>query len=164
MEATNPSRRFGWALVSSALLVGSTAFVLYLDSPTTPLKPTVLTHQAASFIEKPPVTNPNVDPALSRLLSDFVDALERRDQDELRNYFPAMSRKDARLLRSIRARLGIDAQLSLGPIRIEQTVAGVTALDFVVLSKQPYARGELSLPFHAIVRKHGSGWRIETLN
>lgn len=164
MEATNPPRRFGWALLGSALLVGSTAFVLYLDNPTTPLKPTVLTHQSASFFEKSSSTNPNVDPELTRLLSNFVDALERRDQDELRSHFPTMSRKDARLLRSIRARLGIDARLSLGPIRVERTVDGVTALDFVILSKQPYARGELSLPFHANVRKQNGLWRIEALN
>lgn len=164
MEATNPPRRFALALLSTALLVGSTAFVLYLDNPTTPLKPTVLTHQPASFFDESSTSTPNIDPALTGLLTHFVDALERRDQDALREAFPGMTRKDARLLRSIRARLGIDAQLSLGSIRIERTLGGVTALDFVILSKQPYARGELSLPFHANVRDQGGRLQIEALH
>ena len=114
MEVTKPTTRFGLAIVSSAVLVASFAWAVHLAMPPeTPLRPTVLTHESALLFEKAASAPEAVDPEIHRVLTHFVAALERRDQAGMRTDFPTMTRREERMLRSIRARLGYDAQLIL---------------------------------------------------
>jgi hypothetical protein len=82
----------------------------------------------------------------------------------MRADFPTLTRREARVLKSIRRRMGNGAELQVGSERIIGVSRDVADLDFVILAKLPGVTDERRLPFHATVRHQNGSWLIDELN
>jgi hypothetical protein len=156
--------RFGIALAVSSLIIGFVGFAVYIDDPRTPIKP-VLIHRHASAFEissAGPATNTRYGEARA-VLAQFIAALNEDDDATIRSTFPSLTSRQGRVLRSIRSRLGQDANLSLSGDRITSAGPDQIDIDFVIVAREANERTERRLPFHATVRDRKGSWVIETL-
>ena len=159
----NDSRRFALGLLVTAIVIAFVGVGFYIDDPT-PIQPT-LVHQSASVM---PVSDRVVDPArdgrLHAMLEHFVGALARQDESAMRTDFPNLTKREARVLKSIRKRMGDGAELRVGTTRIIGVSPSVADLDFVIMARLPGEPDERRLPFHATVRNQNGSWLIDELN
>jgi hypothetical protein len=156
--------RFGIALAVSSLVIGFVGFAVYIDNPETPIKPALI-HRHASAFEVSAAGSANdarYDQARA-VLGQFIAAVSDDDDAKVRNMFPALTRREARSLESLRRRLGRDARLSVGEETLTNASPDQIDIDFVIVAKVPDSRTERRLPFHATVRDRQGSWVIETL-
>ncbi|MGQ0815435.1 MAG: hypothetical protein ACT4O1_13415 [Gemmatimonadota bacterium] len=157
------SRQFAVGLIASTMAVALVGFVLYIENPT-PLQPSFVHQSGAAMPVRSRVADPERDRRVQAMLAHFVAALESQDEAAMRADFPAMTRREARLLRSIRRRLGEDAELDIGYERVIGVARDVVDLDFVIVANQAGRSDQRRLPFHATVRNRNGIWLIEELN
>ena len=157
------SRRFALGLLVTAIVISFVGFGVYIDDPT-PIQPT-LVHQSASIL---PINERVMDAARDARVHDviehFVASLAREDEAAMREDFPTLTRREARVLKSIRRRMGNGAELRVGSERIIGVSRDVADLDFVILARLPGVADERRLPFHATMRNQNGSWLIEELN
>lgn len=159
----NDSRRFALGLLVTAIVIAFVGFGVYIDDPT-PLQPT-LVHQSASMLAlEERVADAARDARLQRMLDHFVTALAREDEREMRVDYPGLTRREARVLKGIRRRMGDGAQLRVGSEQVIGVAPDVADLDFVIMARLPGEPDERRLPFHATVRLRNGEWRIDELN
>ena len=157
------SRRFALGLLVTAIVISFVGFGVYIDDPV-PIQPT-LVHQSASILPiNERVLDAGRDAHVHKVLEHFVASLAREDETAMRTTFPNLTRREARVLKSIRKRMGDGAELRVGSERIIGVSRDVADLDFVILAKLPGEPDERRLPFHATVRNHNGSWLIDELN
>jgi hypothetical protein len=154
--------RFALGLLVTALVISFVGFGVYIDDPS-PIQPT-LVHQSAAIL---PINERVVDTArdarVHEMLEHFVASLAREDEPAMRSDFPTLTRREARVLKSIRRRMGDGAELRVSNERVIGVSPDLADLDFVILAKLPGLADERRLPFHATVRNRAGSWRIEEL-
>lgn len=161
---TTTFSRFGIALALTSLVIGLVGFAVYMDGPTLSLQPVRIHRHASTFeISSAGTSNDSRYAEARAVLVEFIDALERSDDSAMRAAFPEMSSREARILNSIRRRLGGGAELSITSDRLTASSAGQLDIDFVILAKVPDARTARRLPFHAALRSETERWVIATL-
>ena len=160
MDTTSFSR-FGIALAATSLVVGLVGFGVYLDDPEITIQPAII-HRHAPDTEMPGTHHARYGEARAAL-ERFIDALADGDADGMRAQFPAMTSRDARVLNSIRRKLGQDAALSITSDRLTSAASNQVDIDFVLLGEAPNEGAARRLPFHATLRNDQGSWRIETL-
>jgi hypothetical protein len=159
----NDSRRFALGLLVTAIVISFVGFGVYIDDPT-PIQPTLVHTSAAAMPASERVADAARDTRLHGMLEQFVGALARADEAAMRAEFPKLTRREARVLKSIRERMGDGAELRVEATSIIGVSADVADLDFVILAKLPGEPDERRLPFHATVRRTNGDWLIDELN
>ncbi|MGQ0562971.1 MAG: hypothetical protein ACT443_13995 [Gemmatimonadota bacterium] len=157
------TRRFLVGLLASTIVIATVGFALYIKSPT-PLQPTFV-HQSASVMAPGArVRDPERDRYIHDLLTHFVAALAEGDVAAMREDFPDMTRRQSRVLRSIRRRLDQASELEVASQRVIGLTKDLADVDFVIVARRPGEASERRLPFHATVRRRDGGWQIGELN
>lgn len=159
----NNSRRFALGLLVTAIVISFVGFGVYFDDPT-PIQPTLVHASAAALPIGERVADAGRDARVHGMLEQFVAALAREDEGAMRAEFPNLTRREARVLKSIRRRMGEAAELRVGPATVIGVSADVADLDFVILAKLPGEPDERRLPFHATIRRGSGNWFIDELN
>ncbi len=155
-------RRFGWTVVVTSLLATGFALVVYERNPTTPLQPRLIAHDAAGMQKAAPQSGTGAT-TVRPVLDDFVAALERHDDAALQAVFPAVTTRDARILRSVRERLGEAAHLQVSSLRLVSATTQQVEAEFVILATGG-RQNELRLPFVATIARQEDTWKIVALH
>lgn len=156
-------RRFCLALLGTSVVIATVGMTMYLRDPSMSVQPT-LVHRTASVLTKSSVApDPARDRRINEILDQFVAGFASEDTEMMRSVFPDMTRREARVMRSIRRRLGEGAAVRIGTRSLAAVTAETVDLDFVIFAQKPGEEQIRRLPFHATVRLHESGWQIDEL-
>ena len=158
--AGRATRRFGIAVLGSAILITGLAFTVYIRDPETTLQPSVV-HGSTFFVKA--AEEEAVAPRTRTLLDAFVEALQREDEAALRSVYPRMTEKDAHVLRALRRRLGDGTALRATSVRLKSATPAEIQVEFAVVSSSEKPE-EMRLPFAATIRKIDGAWRIAELH
>lgn len=150
-------KRFGWALIASALIVSGFGTAVYVRHPATSLEPKLVKASAVGGSAKA-----IADENAVAVVADFFDALERNDDARLQRDFPGMTAREKRILQGIHRRLGRDSHFTVA-VRDATRHNGVIDLELIVFATVPGSDRQRRLPFTATTKLDNGEWKIIAL-
>jgi hypothetical protein len=163
MPALVSWRRFGMAVIGASATVSAFGLLLHIrDATPAPQSPAL--PQSAALLEKAATPIGVDDPVVVQSVVDqFVEALARRNEADMRRLFPAMTGREARILFGIRTRLGAGAELRAETKRMSRATGAAVEVDFAIRARPGDRDRERYLPFTALVRADRGSWQIVQL-
>jgi hypothetical protein len=155
-------QRFGMGVIGVSSVIAAVGMLLYMRDAT-PSPQSHAAPQSAALFEKAARPIPADEPAGVQIVVDeFVAALERQSEVDMRRLFPAMTEREARILLAIRKRLG-HAALRAETKHVTSATGGAVQIDFVIRAQTRGGDRERRLPFSALLDNSNSHWQIVSL-
>lgn len=158
-----PWRRFGMAVIGASSVIAAVGLLLHIWDATPSLQAPAVPQSAALFEKASTPIHADNLVGVRMVVDQFVEALERQDEADMRRLFPAMTNREVRILLAIRKRLGDGAELRAETERMTSATGDAVQIDFAIRARQSGSDRERRLPFSATVSNDGGHWRIVQL-